>query len=253
MEYTINEIAKLSGVSTRTLRYYDEIGLLIPKRKNASGYRVYGSGEVNRLQEILFYRTLGVGLNEINLALSASLYDRQDILEDHLQGLKDQRKQIDALITNVEDSLKEMKGELVMGDEAKFNGLKQGLIIDNEFKYGKEVRKTYGKDVVDASNAKLLGMSREAFDEAFSPRLNEALIAALKTDDPTGDVAYKACEMHRDWLTFFWPEGTYSKQAHLSLAQMYVDDERFKKHYENIAPGLSEFLLKALTFYCNKA
>ncbi len=80
MKYTINKLAKLAGVSTRTLRYYDEIGLLRPARMSSNGYRVYGQKEVDRLQQILFYRELGVPLEEIKKILSSKEFDELDRL-----------------------------------------------------------------------------------------------------------------------------------------------------------------------------
>ena len=88
MEYSINKLAKLSGVSTRTLRYYDEIGLLSPKRISSNGYRVYGQKEVDLLQQILFYRELGVPLDKIKNIIWSKGYDCISALQGHLSALK---------------------------------------------------------------------------------------------------------------------------------------------------------------------
>ena len=92
MEYTIQKLAHLAGVSTRTLRYYDEVGILKPARINSSGYRIYSQKEVDRLQQILFYRALEVGIDEIKQLLLNPSYDELDALNDHYQKLleKDQ-------------------------------------------------------------------------------------------------------------------------------------------------------------------
>jgi len=88
MEYSINKLAKLAGITTRTLRYYDEIGLLSPQRISSNGYRVYAQKEVNLLQQILFYRELGVQLDEIKNIVWSENYDEFASLQDHLSALK---------------------------------------------------------------------------------------------------------------------------------------------------------------------
>ena len=91
MEYAINKLAKMSGVSTRTLRYYDEIGLLKPVRTTSSGHRIYGDEELNLLQQILFYRELNFPLNEIKMLLYAPGFDRKRAFEGHLSSLQNQK------------------------------------------------------------------------------------------------------------------------------------------------------------------
>jgi DNA-binding transcriptional MerR regulator len=101
MEYTVNELATISGVSVRTLHYYDEIGLLQPMRVAKNGYRLYGQKEVDLLQQILFYRELGVPLKKINEILSTTNYDREEELEKQLAALLQRKSQLEDLIANV--------------------------------------------------------------------------------------------------------------------------------------------------------
>ena len=251
MEYTINKLAQMAGISTRTLRYYDECGLLAPHHINSSGYRIYGQAEVNMLQQILFYRELGMSLDNIKTTLSAPDFEHLNALGKHLQVLSVKRNQIDTLIQNVEKSIQAMKGEIEMSDKKKFEGFKQKIIDENEEKYGTEIRTKYGDDVIDASNARLKSMSYESFNEVFSPKLSDALKVAFEQGDPAGELAQKACDMHKEWLCFFWPEDTYTKEMHLGLGEMYVSDERFTAYYDKIVPGLSNFLLEALKVYCH--
>ena len=88
--------------------------------------------------------------------------------------------------------------------------------------------------------------------EKLTGELNKILREACLEGDPAGEKAREACRLHREWLCFFWPEGTYSPEAHMGLAQMYVSDERFSDYYEKIAPGCAAFLRDALTIYCSK-
>lgn len=165
MEYTVQKLGQLAGVSTRTLRYYDEIGILKPARINSSGYRIYGQAEVDRLQQILFYRELGITLDVIKEIVTSPSFSRAQALKEHREQLLDRRKQLDLLIKNVEKTIASMEGRMTMTDQEKFEGLKQKLIDDNEKTYGEEIRKKYGDDVVDKSNQKLKNMTQEQLAE----------------------------------------------------------------------------------------
>lgn len=252
MEYTVNSLAKISGVSTRTLRYYDEIGLLKPACVRSNGYRIYGKREVDELQEILFYRELGFSLDEIKAMLSAPDYDREKSLEGHLAALTQKKSRIEALINNVSRTIISIKGDKTMSDKEKFEGFKQSMVDENTRKYGKEVIEKYGEDAFNSSNAKFMNMSREDYEyvEQLSKKINETLLAAMRTGDPSGELAKKTCELHREWLCKFWADGAYSKEAHKGLGEMYVADERFKAYYDKIANGAAEFLRDALNIFC---
>jgi DNA-binding transcriptional MerR regulator len=249
MEYSVQKLARLAGVSTRTLRYYDEIGLLKPARINASGYRVYGPPEVDRLQQILFYRQLDVGLKVIKEIVTAPSFDAIAALKSHRDHLLRKRKQLDLLLANVERTIAEKEGRIKMTDGEKFRGFKKKLVEDNERKYGAEIREKYGTEAVERSNARLLNMTPEEYEEVT--RLEKeyigALHAAMKTGDPAGELAQKAADLHRRWLSFYWD--SYSKEAHAGLAQMYVDDERFRSYFDREQPGTAEFLRDAVLIY----
>ncbi len=250
MEYTINKLAKLAGVSTRTLRYYDEFGLLSPARVSSNGYRIYGQKEVDQLQQILFYRELDVPLEEIRRILASADFDGLSALQSHLAALLARQKQLDLLIANVEKTIKGMKGEAIMSDQEKFEGFLKKLVDDNEEQYGEEIRAKYGEECVNRSNAKVLNMSREQYSELEKLRteLNETLRRAMKQGDPAGELAQKACELHKKWLCYYW-DG-YSKEAHIGVTKMYVDDPRFTAYYDKIEPGCAAFLRDAVAIYC---
>lgn len=250
MEYTINKLAKLAGISTRTLRYYDELGLLSPVRLSSNGYRIYGQKEVKRLQQILFYRELGISLDNIKNIILSDNFDSVEALQGHLTSLLAKRKQLNLLIANVEKSIKAEKGEIIMKDQEKFEGFIEKIIDENEQKYGEEIREKYGDDVVNRSNAKLKGMTSEQYTqlEALSLELNNTLKAAFEQGNPAGELAQKACELHKKWLCYYWDD--YSKEAHIGVTQMYVDDPRFTSYYDKIAVGCAAFLRDAVLIYC---
>lgn len=249
MEYTVQKLGNLTGVSTRTLRYYDEIGLLKPARKSSSGYRIYGRQEVDKLQQILFFRELGLELEQIKHIVNDPNFDHNQALEAHHEKLLAKRMQLDLLITNVEKTISTKKGESTMADKEKFEGFKQKLVDDNEQQYGSEIRSEYGDELVDQSNAKMLKMSEEQYLE-FT-RLEQQVLASLadavKTGDPSSKEALQTAELHRQWLSFTWP--FYSKEAHRGLADMYVADERFAAYYDKAHPGAAQFLRDAIVVY----
>ena len=254
MEYTISQLADMAGVSTRTLRYYDECGLLPCRRNSVNEYRLYGREQVQRLQQILFYRELGCGLEEIKRILDAPGFVPLTALTGHLASLEQKRGQLDRLIENVKRSIQAMKGEITMTDREKFEGFKEKLIEENEKRYGEEIRARHGDTAIDGANAKLRGMTVEQYQKSvlLSEELNEALKAAFAEGDPAGPLAQRACALHRDWLQIYWEAGTYSKEAHRELAQGYVNDRRFKAYYDTIAPGLAVFLRDAIQVFCRE-
>lgn len=249
MQYTVKKLASLAGISPRTLRYYDSIGLLKPSAFSASGYRIYGPEEVDALQQILFFRELGLGLEAIRDMVTDSSFDREKALEKHRERLVEKRRQLDLLIANVEKTIESAKGRKNMTDQEKFEGFKQKIIEDNEKKFGAEIREKYGENCVEKSNQVVKSMTEEQYRKAerLERAVMEALGEAYKTGDPGGAEAQKAAELHRQWLCCYW--ASYSKEAHAGLARMYVEDERFTEYYDKKQPGTAKFLRDAVLAY----
>lgn len=248
--YSVHELAKLSGVSVRTLHHYDSIGLLSPMRAD-NNYRVYGAPEVDRLQQILLFREVGLGLADIKAILDDETFDAEQALEDHRSRLVELRERTDMLIASVEKTIANRKGTTIMSDQEKFEGFKKKLVEENERRYGQEAREAYGDDAVDASNAKVMGMTEDQYSavQDVEAAMKEALLAGMKTGDPAGEEAQRAADLHRQWLQAFWKEGQYTKEAHRGLTEMYVADERFAQYYDAIAPGAAKFLRDAVAVY----
>lgn len=249
MEYTVQKLGRIAGVSTRTLRYHDEIGILKPARINSSGYRIYGKAEVDRLQQILFYRELGVSLERILEIVTSPSFDGTKALREHREKLLAKREQLDKLIANIDRTIASSEGGIAMTDKEKFEGFKQKLVAENEKKYGEEIRAKYGKEQVEKSNRKVLGMTEEQYAEVERLReeVDAVLAEAFKTGDPGGELAQRAADLHRQWLCYFWDN--YTKKAHAGVARMYVEDERFKSYYDREQPGTAAFLRDAVLIY----
>ncbi|TNJ68016.1 MerR family transcriptional regulator [Paenibacillus hemerocallicola] len=249
MEYTVQKLGLLAGISTRTLRYYDQIGILKPARISTSGYRIYGQREVDRLQQILFYRELGVSLEEIKELIASPTFDADLALKEHRKRLLEKREQLDALIANVELTLAQREGTKTMSDKQKFEGFKQKMVDDNEQKYGEEIRAKYGNEKVDKANGKIKNMTEKQYAEIeqLANDIHTTLAEAFAAGNPAGELAQKAADLHRRWLSFYW-DG-YTKEAHAGVAQMYVDDERFTAYYDKDQPGVAAFLRDAILIY----
>ncbi|KOS64356.1 MerR family transcriptional regulator [Lysinibacillus agricola] len=247
MEYTIQGLAQLSGVSTRTLRYYDEIGLLKPARTNEAGYRFYGQFEVDMLQQILFYRALDMKLATIQEIIQAPDFQHKEALKTHHAALLKRKEQLEKIVQTVEKTIQSIEEEQPMTNEEKFNGFKEKLIEENEKQYGQEIRAEYGNKTVEASNAKLMNMTEEQYEamQQLEQQLFNRLKEAMAIGNTKNDVAMEVAELHKRWLSFSWSQ--YSKEAHAGIAQMYIADERFTAYYdERVSEGAAQFLHDAI-------
>lgn len=250
MEYTVQGLAKLAGISTRTLRYYDQIGLLSPKRVENNGYRVYGREEVDALQQILFFKELGLDLTTITQITKDASFNRLEALNNHLAELELHKKQLNLLIQNVKKTIKKEQGELEMKDTEKFEGLKKSLIEKNESAYGKEAREKYGDQTVEDSNKKFSGLTKEQYEamEKAGLAIIEKLENAVQSkEDYKGEAGRQIAHLHKDWLSYTW--SSYSGEAHKGAAQMYTQDERFASYYDKNIPGCAEFLKNSICYH----
>ena len=246
----INELAKLSGISTRTLRYYDEIGLLKPSHVEENGYRNYSQDEIDRLQQILFYRALDFKLDKIKVLLNDPNYQVKDALLKQQKLLQEKRANLDHLIVTIEKTISAMEGEITMTNEQKFEVFKNKLIEENEQLFGKEIREKYEEEQIDGSYGKLKDMTEEQYEamQQLEQQLFQRLKEAMETNNASSEVAMEAAELHKRWLSFYWAK--YSKKAHIGLAQMYLHDERFVSYYDSrVGEGATQFLHDAITAY----
>lgn len=247
MEYGIRELAELAGVSARTLRWYDSVGLLRPCRVGENGYRYYSSAEVDRLQHILFYRELGIELKRIKEILEDPGFDRLSALRGQMEALKNERDRLDVVIAAIQKAIRAEERNEKMKDKEKFEAFKRDKVAQNEAKYGAEARGKYGSEAVDASNRMMMNMSPEeysrweALDQEILSRLEAAVTSGL---NPTGEEGEQIAGLHKQWLCCTWEK--YTTQAHKGVAQMYVLDERFTQYYDRNVSGCAQFLRDAV-------
>lgn len=250
MEYSIQELSRLAGVTTRTLRWYDQIGLLKPGRISESGYRYYAQAEVDRLQDILYYRALGVELARIKECLDDPSFDRLTALRHHLTALMAERSRLEQLIQSVQATIRAEERNEMMSDEQKFEAFKRQVVEENEKKYGKEIREKYGDTEVDAANAQVMKLTPEQYEEwenlgrDILVRLEAAVQAGVSPESEEGKAI---AQLHRRWLTFSGVK--YDTNKHRGIAQLYVLDKRFAAYYDKTVSGCAQFLRDAVCFW----
>lgn len=244
MTMKVKEVADLVGISVRTLHHYDEIGLLNPDT-TVSGYRLYSSKDLEILQQILFFKELGFSLKKIKELINRPSFDRQEALEIQRKLLWEKRSRLDKMITTIDKTLRNAKGEIEMSDKEKFAGF--------DFRhnpYEQEARDRWGDQEVDASNAKLNNMAdpeREALADDFTTLYRE--LATLKHLDPASNEAQTGIKKWYDYLNKI---GNYSYAAFKGLGQLYVDDERFTENIDQFGEGLAQFMCEAMRIYADR-
>lgn len=251
MTYTIKTVARLSGVSTRTLRYYDEISLLKPATINSSGYRLYGDEEINRLQQILYYRELDFSLEEIKLILDNPNFDIKKALQIQYQQLFSRKERIENLLLNIKKTMQYYQGEIEMTASDKFSAFKVEQLTQNEQQYEDEIRSKYGTDQVNKANKKYLRLTQADMDEMklVEKQLFEHLAVYVENPDVQGKIGQEIFKLHKLWLSFTLPE--YSAEMHKDIVTMYVEDERFKMYYDEKEPGSAEALYHIIQHYAD--
>lgn len=252
MEYTVNQLAALSGVTKRTLRYYDQQGLLPPKRISSSGYRIYGTEQVDRLQQILFLKQFGLKLDEIKEIMTNPDFEITPLLEKQKLALTEQMTHIQGQLQHLEQTLAYYKGAELMTDSEKFQAFKAEKIAQNEKQYGTEIRQRYGDKAIDAANEKWQHLTEAQYAQmqAAEARLFANLETLLQNDgvwDLDAPEAKEAFLAHREWLSITAP--FYNEAYHRNLAEMYVADERFAAYYNERTSQPSVELLKDIIFH----
>lgn len=243
MSWSINEVARLSGVTSRALRHYDAIGLLKPAWTADGGRRFYEQEQLLRLQRILLLRELGLGLDAIAEVLAAQdAHSAVEVLRQHSAWLRSEQERLARLVTTVENTIVTLEEGGTMNPNEIYRG------FDHK-QYEAEARERWGDEAVDRGNAVVAEWSPEQWAEhkaEFDAQNNE--LAALMDDGvPVTDRRVQSIiERHFQGMLQFW---TPNREAYIGLGQMYVDDERFGQNYESVRTGLAAYLRDAMKAY----
>lgn len=248
MEWSIQQIARLAGTTSRTLRHYDAIGLLAPSGVGANGYRRYDEASLVRLQRILLLRELGLGLPQISDVLSREA-DEEHALEGHLAWLREEQNRLSRQIASVESTIEALRGGERLMAESMFDGF-------DHTTYKDEVVERWGVDAYAQSDAWWRGKSPQEKDawKHDLQRLNEDWIAASASGvSPDAPAAQELAERHVAWLTAV-PGTPAAKRGDVKgyvvgLGEMYVADPRFGANYGGRTGA--EFVRDALRIYAD--
>lgn len=250
MKYTINQLAKISGVSTRTLRFYDEIELLKPAFYGDNQYRYYQEEQLFTLQQILFFRELEFSLNDIKAILSSNDFDKIDSLQQHKSSLQSNIDRTHTLINTIDKTISHLRGKLKMRTEDMFAGFDPIKQQEHE-KYMLETGLMSQKQIDDswkrAANWKKQDWER--FKEC-GETLNQALAKAVKEGNAVdSDVVQQLIQQHYDWINNFW---TPDRKTYKDLGKMYLEHPDYRFFYNRYYPDLVEFIVKAMNIYADK-
>jgi DNA-binding transcriptional MerR regulator len=244
MEWSIQDIARTAGTTSRTLRHYGQLGLLSPSRVGRNGYRFYDQNSLVRLQRILLLRELGLGLPAIAEVLAGE-QDPAAALRVHLELLEQEQRRISRQIESVRTTLRKTEGgEQLMAQEA-LDGF-------DHSQYEDEVVERWGRDAWDNGNRwwDSLGKEGQQAHRAEHEQVAEGLAAAGAAGaDPASEEVQALVARHFAWVSAAW---TPNREAYLNLGQMYVDDPRFAANYDKHAEGGAVFVRDAMNVYAER-
>ena len=226
MDWSIQDIARLAGTTSRTLRHYGELGLLSPSRIGGNGYRYYDADALARLQRILLLRELGLGLPAIGEVLAGQSRDA-DALLTHLHWLQQEKHRLDRQIRAVETTIRKTEGGEQLMAEEMLDGF-------DHTQYKEEVEERWGTEAYAAGNRwwkKLTDADKAGFMRQ-QKQIQADYAAALAAGEPVdGDVVQEITRRHHDWIRAGWQGREVPAEAMRGLGQMYVDDPRFAANY----------------------
>ncbi len=245
MSWSINDLSRETGVTSRTLRHYDAVGLLEPAWRDPGGRRFYEQEQLLRLQRILLLRELGLGLDSIDEVLAGQDQDSAvEVLRRHRDWLLAELDRYQQLVTSVENTMSTLEEGGTMSAKVMFNGFENNP-------YEEEARARWGDKAVDDSAARMQNwtpdqaeQARTGFDEARD-QLNR-----LKSDGVSVDEAQvqEVVHGHYQWICLFW---TPERDSYKGLADLYYDDERFRQNIGNGDDSLVAYLRDAMKVYAD--
>ncbi len=245
MKMQINEFAKLTGVSVRTLHYYDEIGLLKPAFVDEqNGYRFYDEKSLLRMQEILFYRELDFQLKSILEILSSPDYDKQKALVEQRKLLELKKKRLERIIDALDGATKGMI-TMIAFNNSDYETARKQYEVEVKQRWGEtEAYKEHAEKTADYSKDK-----RQEVNDGLMVIFTK--FAERKKNGNTADSneAQSLVKELQDYITENYY--TCTKEILAGLGQMYVADERFKQSIDKNGEGTAEFVSKAIEIYCN--
>ncbi len=252
MSYKVKEVADMVGVSVRTLHHYDQIGLLRPESVSPAGYRLYSDNDLERLQQVLFFKELGFSLQESKDIINKPGFDRKEALSAHKNLLIEKKNRLEKIISNVEQTIGAIEGGRQMDKKEMFEAFDMSEIERHKEKYAEEAEQKYGHtDAFRESQKKTAQYTKEDWT-AIMNQGNELYtrIASKMDRGPEDPQVQEAVAQWRQHITNSFYNCTL--EIFRGLGDLYVNDERFTANIDQIKPGLARFLREAINIYCNK-
>jgi DNA-binding transcriptional MerR regulator len=247
MAWSIAQVARMSKVTSRTLRHYDEIGLLRPARVGANGYRYYEQEQLLRLQQILVMRELGVGLDAIAEIVHQGR-DQVEVLRLHERWLLAERDRFQRLAGTVSRTIDELKGGDTMNARSMDHWF-EGFGSAKQAELTEEARQRWGAEQVDAANERVKDKPQEWWRDQrdqWAAQLS-ALVELIDAGRAPADAAVQdVIANHYEWITRYW---TPNRESYTGLGDLYADDPRFRANFDKTDPRLAEFLRAAMAEY----
>lgn len=247
MLYTVKDVAKLSGVTIKALHHYHKIGLLEPCHISEAGYRLYGENELERLQQILFYRELEFSLNDIKKALENEP-NRIECLIKQQEMIISRRQRMDDMLNTIKVSIESsMKGE-IMDKSEMFKGLNKEQWEDALSEQREYIKDKYKHDILENNEIEIQSMNEKAAEaQDFLNYIKKALISKWKTDD---ERLQKRLKEH---ITFLNKSGiSIDEQGFVQQTRFFLQDDFHREMLENMQIGLGYYLCVAAEVYANK-
>ena len=227
-KYTVKEVAKISEISIRTLHYYDHIGLLIPDKRSAAGYRFYTENELLTLQQILFYKELDFSLSEIKLILAGQNFDLIGALKEQKQALNQRKQRLDSILDTIEKTIRHLEKKDCMKSPDE---LYKGFNKEKPMIYRKEAIKKYGQETIEKSERNLMALGKEGYESLLrKQKENSRKLFVLKNEDPTSAEVQKEIAEHFQIIKQLWggdKTDTEMSKAYAGLGQLYEADDRY--------------------------
>lgn len=248
-KYKVKELAELTCVSVKTLHHYDKIGLLSPAVRSEKKYRLYGENELYRLQQILFYKELGVSLSAIAEILDDRNFDQVEALNKHKNNLLNEKLRIDELVLTIDKTILQLKGKTMISDKELYKGFNQEEIE----KIKKESKKKFGEDNFKTSEKYLKSLSKDQFEilkleqkEIFKNLLN---LSSENIESET--VQLEVARLYQNIRKFWGTHGSPSSQKSefKGLGKLYVADKNYTKVDGELHEGFPEFLSEAMNHF----
>jgi DNA-binding transcriptional MerR regulator len=246
MAYTVKAVADLAGVSVRTLHHYDAIGLLRPASVSPAGYRLYTDADLERLQQILFFRELGFGLQEIKAIMESPGFDRKEALATHRRLLVEQQKRLARLISAIDRTIDAIERGVPVSKDDLFAGFDETQLQQ----YREEALARWGKTAEESFKRTSTYSTEDwAAIQAESDAINRGLVSLMDRDPADPEVQALVDRWFRLINDRFY---TCSLEIFRGLGDGYVNDSRFTAFYDKYKPGLAAFLRAAMHVYCDQ-